>query len=190
VGVLGWLLFVRTPGPGAIPTAVVSTANADGCEPLQRPVVANPSRVHLPAGDPHTYPDPPASEGPHDPRPLPPDPHVYDVPVPETRAVHNLEHAYVVIYYRFTDDGGPPAETISRLAELARSQSRVIMAPYPSLPTGSGLAFLAWNTRWLCPGSVPADDAVSIARAFIDAYRGTSNAPEAPHGLLGPLYFK
>jgi Protein of unknown function (DUF3105) len=190
VGVLGWVLFVRAPGPGTIPASVVAAASAAGCDALERPVLANPSRDHLTPGDPYTYPDPPAAAGPHDPSPLPADPHVYDVPVPETRAVHNLEHAYVVIWYQLTDAGGPSADVISRLAALARSEDRVIMAPYPTMPDGEGLALLAWNTRWRCPGTISPDQAVLIARSFIDAYRGTTNAPEAPRGLLGPMLTK
>lgn len=185
---IAWLLFLRAPGPGQIPSTVVDDAAAAGCRPLERPVVADPSRDHLSPGDPFTYEDPPAAAGPHDPTPLPPDPHVYDRPVPETKAVHNLEHAYVLLWYRPTAEGGPTADVISRLAALARDEDRVIMAPYPRLPAGIGLALLAWNTRWECPGTLDADRAAEIASAFIDAYRGTTNAPEAPRGLLGPLF--
>ena len=185
-----WILVIRAPGPGTIPASVLAVAKTAGCGDLERPVIADPSRDHLAPGASHIYPDPPAAAGPHDPNPLPPDPHVYDVPVPETRAVHNLEHAYVLIYYQLPGAGGPSADTISRLEDLARSEDRVIMAPYPNLPGGDGLALLAWNTRWMCPGSITADQAGTVARAFIDAYRGTTNAPEAPRGLLGPLFTK
>jgi hypothetical protein len=190
VGALAWILFVRAPGPGTIPASALATASAAGCGDLQRPVVADPRRDHLAPGDIYTYPDPPAAEGPHDPVPLPPDPHVYDAPVSETRAVHNLEHSYVLIYYRPRAEGGPSADAVSALERLARDESRVIMAPYADLPGGRGLALLAWNTRWMCPGTIGADQAVTVATAFIDAYRGTTNAPEAPRGLLGPLFTK
>jgi hypothetical protein len=63
----------------------------------------------------------------------------------------------------------------------------VIAAPFPDLPEGRGLALVAWNTRWLCPPDLTAEDAVRIATAFVEAYAGTTNAPEAPRGLLGPL---
>ncbi len=187
---LGWLLFFRTPGPGEISTEARAAARAAGCGDLERNVVPNPSRAHLAPGESFDYPDPPAAAGPHDASPLPPDPHVYRIPVPETRAVHNLEHAYVIVYYLPTAEGGLPQATIERLAALARDQSRVIMAPYPALSNDRGLALLAWNTRWMCPATVTADQAVAIATGFIDAYRGTSVAPEAPRGLLGPLFMK
>ena len=184
---LGWLLFYRTTSPGEISAEARSAAKAAGCANLEQPVIANPSRTHLAPGESYDYPNPPAAEGPHDPSPLPPDPHVYPEPVPETRAVHNLEHAYVILYYLPTAQGGLSAEVVERLAALANDEKRVIMAPYPTLTAENGLALLAWNTRWFCPASVMPEEAVAIARGFIDAYRGTSIAPEAPRGLLGPL---
>ncbi len=187
---LGWVLFIRAPGPGTISPAAESAAGAAGCDDLERPVTPNPSRAHLAPGDTFTYPDPPPAAGPHDPTPLPPDPHVYADPVPETRAVHNLEHAYVLIWYRITADGGLSADAVDALEAFANEQSRVIMAPYPNLPTGRALALVAWNTRWMCPSDVSAEQAVTIAQGFVDAYRGTTNAPEAPRGLLGPLFVR
>jgi uncharacterized protein DUF3105 len=187
---LGWLLFFRTPGPGEISAAARSAATAAGCGDLEQPVVPNPSRVHLAPGESFDYPDRPAAAGPHDASPLPPDPHVYAIPVPETRAVHNLEHAYVIIYYRPAAEGGLDQEPIDRLAAIARDEDRVIMAPYPALPDDRAFALLAWNTRWMCPATISADQAITMTTSFIDAFRGTSVAPEAPHGLLGPLFQK
>jgi Protein of unknown function (DUF3105) len=184
---LGWLLFYRTSSPGEISAEARAAARAAGCGDLEQPAIADPSRTHLAPGETYDYPDPPAAAGPHDPSPLPPDPHVYPQPVPETRAVHNLEHAYVIVYYLPTAQGGPSGEVIRRLSALANADERVIMAPYPTLTAERGLALLAWNTRWLCPASVTPDQAVAIAGGFIDAFRGTSIAPEAPRGLLGPL---
>lgn len=184
---LGWVLFVRAAGPGEIPSVVRERASAAGCGELERPVLADPSRDHLDAGEDPAYEDPPPAAGLHDPSPLPADPHVYSAPIPETRAVHNLEHAYVLVWYRPTGEGGLGADTVSALEDLARDEDLVIMAPYPDLPSGRELTLVAWNTRWLCPAALEPDRAVEIARAFIDAYRGTTNAPEAPRGLLGPL---
>ena len=184
---LGWLLFYRTSSPGEISAEARAAARAAGCDDLEQPVIADPSRTHLAPGETYDYPDPPAAAGPHDPSPLPPDPHVYPQPVPEARAVHNLEHAYVIVYYLPTVQGGPSADVIRRLTDLANAEKRVIMAPYPTLTAERGLALLAWNTRWFCPASVMPDQAVAIARGLIDAFRGTSVAPEAPRGLLGPL---
>ena len=190
VAVLAYVLLLRTRGPGEIPPAALAAASAAGCGDLEQPVVQDPSRAHLAPGEGFDYPSLPAAAGPHDASPLPPDPHVYQRPVPETRAVHNLEHAYVLIYYRPTAEGGMSSDTIDALERLAREQSRVIMAPYPSLPEGQALALVAWNTRWMCPADVTAAQAVTIAAGFVDAFRGTTVAPEPPRGLLGPLIQK
>jgi Protein of unknown function (DUF3105) len=184
--VVGWLLFVRAPGPGTISQAALAAADAAGCSDLERPVVANPVRSHLAPGEGYDYPDPPPASGPHDPTPLPADPHVHGEPVSANQAVHSLEHAYVLIWYRPTADAGPSAETVVELEAVARDEDRVIMAPYPDLADDRALAFVAWNTRWGCPASISPERAVTIARSFIQAYRGTTNAPEAPRGLLGP----
>jgi uncharacterized protein DUF3105 len=184
---LGWLLFYRTSSPGEVSAEARSAAREAACSNLEQHVIADPSRTHLAPGETYEYPNPPAPAGPHDPDPLPPDPHVYPDPVPETRAVHNLEHAYVIVYYLPTAQGGPSADVIRRLAALANDQKRVIMAPYPTLAPENGLALLAWDTRWFCPSTLTADQAATIAQGFVDAYRGTSIAPEAPRGLLGPL---
>ena len=187
VSALVYLLFLRARGPGQISAAALNAAEAAGCDELEQPVQSDPARSHLAPGEAFDYPDPPAAVGPHDASPLPADPHVYERPIPETRAVHNLEHAYVLVYYRPTDEGGPSSETVGALEALARDQDRVIIAPYPNLPGERGLALVAWNTRWMCPSSATADQAVTIAVGFVNAYRGTTVAPEAPRGLLGPL---
>jgi hypothetical protein len=185
---LVWVLFLRAEAPGTIPTSVLETATAAGCDDPERPVLANPSRAHLSPGEAFEYPDRPPAAGPHDPTPLPGEPHVHHEPVAETRAVHNLEHAFVVIWYRPDADGGISADTIAALEGLAGDEDRVIMAPYPDLPQGRALALVAWNTRWMCPAGISPEQSVEIARAFIDAYRGTTNAPEAPRGVLGRLF--
>jgi hypothetical protein len=186
-GGLAYVLLIHGSGPGTIAASTVAAASEAGCADLERPVLANPSRDHLEPGEPPSNDDPPAAAGPHDPSPLEPDPHVRAEPLDEARAVHNLEHAYVLIYHAPETEGGPSAETIARLASVVEDQDRVLMAPYPGLPEGTGLAFVAWNTRWRCPGTIDPETAVEVATAFIDAYRGTTNAPEAPRGLLGPL---
>jgi hypothetical protein len=184
--VVGWLLFVRAPGPGTISQAALAAADQAGCSELERPVAAEPDRSHLAPGEGYDYPDPPPASGPHDPAPLPADPHVHEGPVSTTQAVHNLEHAYVLIWYRPTAEGGPSAETVADLEAVARDEDRVLVAPYPDLAEDRALAFVAWNARWLCPATVSPEQAVTMARSFIQAYRGTTNAPEAPRGLLGP----
>jgi hypothetical protein len=190
VAILAYFLLVRTTGPSQVSTAALSAGRAVGCGEIHHPLASAPGGEHLQPGESHTYDQHPATSGPHDPSPLPPDPHVYAAPIPETRAVHNLEHAYVLIYYRPAADGGLSDETVSALEALARDESRVIMAPYPALPEGTALAVAAWNTLWECPSSMTPAQATTIATGFIDAFRGTNIAPEPPRGVLGPLIQK
>jgi hypothetical protein len=109
---------------------------------------------------------------------------VSDVPgsgdIPETRAVHNLEHAFVIVYYRASGPSALPSAVVERLASIVRGQDRVLMAPHAQLPTGTALALTAWNKLWTCPATIDPSQATAVALGFIDAYRGTSNAPEAP----------
>jgi hypothetical protein len=186
VAVGTYFLFLRSRGAGEIPDAVRATAQTAGCDDLEQPVVADPSRAHLGPGEAFDYEDPPAAAGPHDPSPLPSDPHVHASPIPETRAVHNLEHANVLVYYR-DGEGGLAPETVRALASLAGEEDRVIMAPYSNLPGDRALALLAWNTRWMCPPAITTEQAVEITQAFVDAFRGTTVAPEAPRGILGSV---
>jgi hypothetical protein len=137
---------------------------------------------HLQPNDPPPqYGTTPAASGPHAPSPLPPQPKVYDQPVPETAAVHNLEHGYVLVYYRAEGDGALPDPVVTALEDLIQGEAEVIMAPYEGLPQGTNIALVAW-TR-LQTGQVPADadpdDVTLVARAFIDEYRNGSAAPEA-----------
>src|SRR6266545_1137245 len=175
---VAFFLLTRVGGPKPIPEAALAAASDAGCGDVQTPAASAPGGIHLSPGESHTYAEHPATSGPHDPSPLPGDPHVYDSPVPETRAVHNLEHAYVLIYYRANGPDALPKAVVDRLASLARTQDKVIMAPHPDLPSGTSFALAAWNKLWECPAAVTADQARTIASGFIQAYRGTSNAPE------------
>ncbi|MGH2525941.1 MAG: hypothetical protein ACRDG2_04255, partial [Actinomycetota bacterium] len=70
-------------------------------------------------------------------------------------------------------------DVVRNLQGLARSEEKVIMAPYPSLQDGTVLALAAWNKLWECPSGITVEQARTVATGFIEAYRGTSNAPEA-----------
>jgi hypothetical protein len=99
---------------------------------------------------------------------------------PETRLVHNLEHAFVNIYYRADGDGAVAPDVITALAAVANGDTKdhVILTPHTSLPTGVGFAVTAWNKLLTCPGTVTADQATAIAKGFMTAFECTGNAPE------------
>lgn len=143
-------------------------------------------RQHLAAGEqPPDYGTTPGTSGSHNAQPLPPDPRVYDQPFDanlEARAVHNLEHGYVLIYYRPQDDAGLPKSVVDALADLANAEDQVILAPYADLPDEQSLAFASWTHLRSCPTVTAADsdDVIAVARGFIDEFRDNPDAPEAP----------
>ena len=182
-------LLVRGDSPQPVPAAALVAGRAAGCGRVLTPATDAPGGLHIPAGAPHQYSQEPATSGPHDPSPLPDTPKVLTEPVsdravggivPESRAVHNLEHAFVIVYYRMDGPDALPTGVVDRLAALVRSDDRVLMAPHEDLPDGTSLALTAWNKLWSCPATITSTQAASVARGFIDAYRGTTNAPEAP----------
>ncbi|HXF71760.1 MAG TPA: DUF3105 domain-containing protein, partial [Actinomycetota bacterium] len=178
VGVYLWL--TRAPGSGLVGEAALRAAEAAGCGAIETPVP--PDRavggLHLDPGQPYTYPRHPATSGYHDPSPLPPEPKVYDRPVPETRAVHNLEHGYVIVYYRAEGDGALPRPVVDRLAGIVEREDEVLLAPYPLLDDGVALAFTAWNKLWECPAGITPSQAATMLEGWIRAYRNSGNAPE------------
>jgi len=178
VGATGVAWIGRNVAAKSVSAVTLAAGEAAGCGPIRTPEGSDPSRQHLAAGESPAYQSVPGVAGAHDPSPLPGDPHVYTTPVPEARAVHNMEHAYVLIYYRADGKAALPPDVIHQLASIANAESRVIMAPYPSLPEGTSLAFAAWNKLWSCPASVTPQQARMIASGFIEAYRGSANAPE------------
>lgn len=180
VGVV-WF-FTRAQAPADIPQSAIRAAEAASCGEVQTPAASAPGGLHLVQGEPFTYDQHPATSGSHAPAPLPAEPHVYTAPVDETAAVHNLEHAYVLIYYRADGPDALPTDVVDELATLAESEDKVIMAPYPSLDDGTSLAVAAWNKLWECPAGVTADQARTISSGFIEAFRGSSNAPEPQAG--------
>ncbi|HYZ98913.1 MAG TPA: DUF3105 domain-containing protein [Acidimicrobiales bacterium] len=138
-------------------------------------------RGHTP---PYNYATKPPTSGAHAPSTLDPEVSVYEQPIDETldpQAVHNLEHAYVLMYY--SQDAEAPADAVvDALADLARSEDKVILAPYHAMPQGRGLAFVAWNRLQTCPEVTDADDAVAVAKGFISQFRGSGEAPEPTAG--------
>jgi hypothetical protein len=154
-----------------------AAAEAIGCDDVQEP--ADEGTQHLQPDDPPpTYATTPAASGPHSASPLPAEPHVYDEPVPEPAAVHNLEHGYVLIYYR--QDGGDALDqdTVDALAEVAEDESEVIMAPYVNLPQRTNLAFVAWTRLQECDVRGTPEDVALAARSFIEAFKNATG-PEA-----------
>ncbi len=180
---IGILFFMqRAASPRPISEAAIQAAEAAGCSAIDSPASSAPGGQHLEAGASYEYDQHPATSGFHDPSPLPIPPHVYDGPIPETKAVHNLEHGAVILYYRQSGDGALSAAKVARLTTIANTTDNVILAPHEGLPDGTALALTAWNKLQTCPSTVSGPQTTTIARGFIEGFVCTSNAPE---GKLG-----
>ena len=182
VGLLIIQLFQRAANPRPIPPAAVQAAKAAGCSTVQTPEQGQVDRSHLDPGASYTYSQHPATSGPHDPSPLGIPPRVYPAPIPETKAVHNLEHGAVIIYYRASGVGALSQAKIDRMTTIANTSHNTILAPYDPLPGATALAFAAWNKLQTCPAAVSGPQATTIAKGFLYAFLCTGNAPESQNG--------
>jgi hypothetical protein len=160
--------------------AAAAAADRLGCTEVQDP--RDEGEGHLGPGEPPPdYGTTPATSGRHNGQPLPPDPPVYDQPFDaslETQAIHNLEHGYVLIYYRQDGAGALPKNVVDALADLANGENKVILAPYAELPEGQSLALAAWRHLQTCPAVTEARGVVDLAKGFINSFRGGGDAPE------------
>jgi hypothetical protein len=175
------------PAGGPDPTPAATTAPIETAAPIaQSPSPAPGCRAAAQQADQghvhvidinQAYTQHPATSGPRYPVPLPPQPSVYTATVPEARAVHNLEHGYVWVYYRDSGAGALSAGAIDALRAAATAQPKVLMAPYAQLPDAVALAFAAWDELEQCGSGVTAAQAVSSLGGFVNAYRGGPLAP-------------
>lgn len=175
----GTLYFLeRAASPRPISPEAIAAAQAAKCSGVTKPS-GNPTGGHLNPGQSYTYTQHPATSGLHDPSPLPTSPDIYTTDVPETQAVHFLEHSGVIIYYRAgPDKDALPQDVIAALGKVADDQHNTLLAPYPDLPAGTSLALTAWNRLQTCPATVTAAQATTIANGFANAFVCTSIAPE------------
>ena len=179
--VVGVFVFLtRASGPNPFPEVAEEAAEAAGCLDVQTPVDSAPGNQHLNSGQTFEYQQRPATSGQYDPSPLPGDPAVYTEMPAETMLVHNLEHAFVNIYYRQSGPTALAPDIVGQLATLAEGDERnhVLLSPHTSLPDGVDFAVTAWNKLLTCPNSVTADQARTIAQGFMTAFECTGNAPE------------
>ena len=178
VGVI--LLLTRVDAPKNLPQAAVDAASAAGCSSLQTPSATATGGQHLASGETFAYDQHPATSGPHDPSALSGENPVFTEMPSETQLVHNLEHAFVNIYYRADGETALPQPVIDGLTTLVQGDERThsILTPHTSLPDGVDLAVTAWNKLITCPSGVSPGQATAIAQGFMDAYVCTSNAPE------------
>jgi hypothetical protein len=186
LGVGGFIWWQTQQGREAEAEARAA-ANRLNCSPIQTKQDEVDAAAAL---DPETLHSPPfvqgnngvpATAGRHS-SPLPPEPAVYEQPIPEENAVHNLEHGYVLIYYAAEGENALAEDVRSRLEDLAQGEDKVLMAPYPDLANSFDL--VAWGKLQTCspPEDADPDDAATTAEFFISEFRSGGLAPE-PNGV-------
>jgi Protein of unknown function (DUF3105) len=178
VGAFYWLNRAASPRP--VPDAAVAAAEAAGCTGVTRPAGGDASGTHVAEGTAITYPQQPATSGEHFANQvLPASPATYDQPIDsEPAAVHFLEHAGVMLYYRTDGDGAASPKVIQALDRVAEDSQMTIAAPYAGLPEGTSVALAAWDQLQTCPGAVTPAQATTIASGFVEAFACSANAPE------------
>lgn len=180
LAVPAWLIFQNVRESRERRQEADALAAQIGCGEVQQEQGADGERFeHVP--QPPEYQTTPASFGPHSGQTLPPEPAVWDQPFDPTfefRAVHNLEHGYVAMYYRQDGEAALSQDVVSALAELAEGEDQVFLAPHPALPEGENLALVAWNRIRHCEVRGEAGATADVARTFIEEFRDSSTAPE------------
>ena len=131
--------------------------------PGERVIVSGVGQ-HVPEGQAVQYNSVPPVGGPHWPAPAAWG--YSDQPVPDERAVHNLEHGGIVISYN-----GIPAGDLDKLRALTQTYARdkfsevkILIRPYTAIPSGS-FVLAAWGWRETFTAY---DDAA--VRAFLGAH--------------------
>lgn len=111
------------------------------------------------------YPQNPPAGGDHDPAWL--NCGIYDAPVRNENAVHAMEHGAAWLTYR----PDLPAAQVEALRKAVRSQSYVLLSPYPGLP--SPIVASAWGIQT----QIDSADSPQVI-AFPAAYAQARDAPE------------
>lgn len=99
---------------------------------------------------------------------------IYDRPVANENAVHDLEHGAVWITYR----PSLPAEQVQQLRSLVRGQTYLTLSPYPGLP--APVVASAWGKQVRLTS---ADD--GRLTKFIQQFKQGPNAPEPGASCTG-----
>jgi hypothetical protein len=127
-------------------------------------------------GDHVDYPASPPTSGRHNPTPLPVGAKKFysrqENPPPE-RAVHNLEHAYTVVWYdkKVTD---AQIDALKKAADAAEGKFLVVPWDRNDFPDDKHIVLTAWGERQEC-----GDVSGAVIESFMQKYGGTNGkAPE------------
>ncbi|MGH2731604.1 MAG: DUF3105 domain-containing protein [Actinomycetota bacterium] len=173
--VIGGLVIWRSAGRRAAARQYTAAVRAAGCGQVQTFELGSNQDAwkHLEEGEVTTYPTSPPTGGKHDPAWLTAG--IYNEPFSEERgpgstiykAVHNLEHGYVIVWHKDLSDA-----ELDGLDNAFGNERKVIVVPYPRLE-GARIALSAWERLQVCDRL-----SVKVVEGFIDTYREQRSAPE------------
>jgi hypothetical protein len=187
---------VAAKGKAGFQAAPTAAEKAAGCLGVHNDKVS-PAAVHVPNavidyskqpyGDTRGgTPAIPPSGGKHNPVPLNDQQRFYPISAgarPE-RAVHNLEHGYIVVWY----DSKLPAADVTKLQTLAAepSLSRLLVVGWTQgdLPLGKHVVLTSWGRTDRCSSVSNA-----VVTSFYQDHVNSSLAPEATAGVLNGAQF-
>ena len=153
-------------------------ARASGCSEI-RETETSGGQQHLAEGAGYNYKSSPPTNGPHDGRGVVPR-GVYDEPFSEDpdeqptiyRAVHSLEHGYVIVWHK-----GLNRDQERELERSYRDERKVIVVPYEELRGDTKVALTAWGRMVTCEGVN-----TRVINSFVDLFREARSAPEPKAG--------
>lgn len=149
-------------------------ARGAGCSEI-RDTESSGGQQHLAEGAEYRYGTSPPTYGPHDGRGVV-TAGVYDEPFSRNseeqpsiyRAVHSLEHGYVIVWHE-----GLNREQERELARDYRAERKVIVVPYPQLRGDTKIAMTAWGRMVTCERL-----STRVIDSFIELFREARSAPE------------
>ncbi len=95
-----YLVFFNVRSPGNVSAQALEVAAAAGCGDIVTPAAEAPGGIHLESGESAGYTEHPATSGPHDPSPLPPEPAVHTEPIHRQADGISADHAADVVQRR------------------------------------------------------------------------------------------
>ncbi|HEU0131638.1 MAG TPA: DUF3105 domain-containing protein [Mycobacteriales bacterium] len=156
------------------------TADAAGCSDAKSEEIPNEATgaaKHTQRdGDHVDYKQAPPTSGQHNPTPLPVGAKKFysrDENPPPERAVHNLEHAYTVVWYdkKATD---AQIDALKQAADAAVGKFLVVPWDRADFPDDKHIVITAWGERQQC-----SDVSGAVMQEFMDKYGGNNGkAPE------------
>lgn len=155
--------------------AVGVTAEAAACGESKEEAIAEKNEHTPQNGDPVNYTVAPPTSGNHSPTPLPFGKRFYsrDENPPPERAVHNLEHGYIVVWY----DSKVTDAQVSVLEEAASgAEGKFLVVPWTrgDFPGDKHIVLTSWGQKQEC-----GDVSGAVMKKFQDNHGGNkSKAPE------------